>query len=68
MKDVFTLSGEDGTVVTGDVTVGTTAIKWYAADSADIVVGDIPFPHCHCIDAFDFDLHPLVQLLLSVDR
>ena len=58
VKDVFTLSGENWTVVAGDVAVGTTAIKGHTTDSTDVVVGDIPFPHCHRVDAFDFDLHP----------
>ena len=57
MKDVFTLSGENGTVVAGDVTVGTAAVKGDTTDSADVVIGDIPFPDCHCVDAFHFDLH-----------
>jgi hypothetical protein len=57
VKDVFTLSGEDGTVVAGDVAVGTAAVKGDTTDSADVVIGDIPFPDCHCVDAFHFDLH-----------
>ena len=57
VKDVFTLSGEDGTVVAGDVTVGTAPVKGDTTDSADVIVGDIPFPDCHCVDAFHFDLH-----------
>jgi len=65
VKDVFTLSGEDGTVVAGDVTVGTAAVKGDATDSADVVVGDIPFPDCHCVDAFDFDLHRLTSMMTS---
>src|SRR5271170_392335 len=61
VKDVFTLSGEDGTVVAGDVTVGTAAVKGDTTDSADVVVWDIPFPDGHGVDAFDFDFHPRPQ-------
>jgi len=68
VKDVFTLSGENGTVVAGDVAVGTTAIKRHTTDSTDIVVGDIPFPHRHRVDAFHFDLHLLTARPLGVEK
>ena len=61
VKDVFALSGEDGTVVAWDVTVWTTSVKGDTTDSANIIVWDIPFPYCNCVDTFDFDLHPPLQ-------
>ena len=57
MKDMFTLAGQNRTVVARDVALGTAAIKGHTADSTDVVVGDIPFPDCHGVDAFEFDLH-----------
>jgi hypothetical protein len=57
VKDVFTLSSEDRTVVAGDVAIRTTAIEVHSANAADVVAGDIPFPYCHRVHAFDLDLH-----------
>jgi hypothetical protein len=57
VKDVFALPCEDGTVITRDVTVGTTSVERDATDSAYIVVGDIPFPYSNCVKSFDLDLH-----------
>jgi hypothetical protein len=37
MKDMFTLSGEDGTVIAGDVAVRTTPIEGDTTDPADVV-------------------------------
>jgi hypothetical protein len=57
VKDVFTLSSEDRTVVAGDLTVWTAAIEGDATDSADVIAWDVPFPYCHGVDSFDFDFH-----------
>jgi hypothetical protein len=61
VKDVFALSGEDGAVVAGNVAVGTAAVKGHAADPADVVVGDIPFPHRNRVHSFHLYLHRLRQ-------
>ena len=63
MKHMFTLSCEDRTIVTGDLTVRTAAIEGDATDSADIIAGDVPFPYCDCVDSFYFDFHRLLSRL-----
>jgi len=57
VEDVFALSGEDGTVVAGDVAVGTAAVKGDTADAAHIVVRHIPPPHRHRVHSLHLDLH-----------
>jgi hypothetical protein len=59
MKDMFTLAGENWTVVAWDMTVWTTSIKRNTADSTNIIVGNIPFPYCDRVDSFDLYLHNL---------
>jgi hypothetical protein len=58
VKDVFTFSCENRTVVAGDLTVWTASVKRNSTDSADIFIWDIPFPYRHGVDSFNFDLHP----------
>jgi hypothetical protein len=57
MKDVFTFSGEDGTIVAWNLTVWTTSVKGHSTDSADIIIWDVPFPYRYGVDAFDLDFH-----------
>jgi hypothetical protein len=57
VEDVFALAREDGTVVAGNMAVGTAAVKGHAADPADIVVGDIPFPHRNRVHTLHLHLH-----------
>jgi hypothetical protein len=59
VEDVVALAGEDGTVVAGDIAVGTAAVKGHTADAAHVVAGHIPHPHGHRIDALHLDLHPV---------
>lgn len=67
MKDMFTLSCEYRTIVSRDMTVRTASVKRDSADSTDIVIWYIPFPHRHRIHAFDFDLH-LFDVWMMISR
>ena len=66
MKNVFTLSSENRTIVARNLTVRTAAIEGDAADSAHVIVRDVPFPYCNCVDSFDFDFH--YSLTVTVSR
>jgi hypothetical protein len=67
VKNVFTLSCKNRTVVARDLTVWATAIKGNPTDSTDIIIRDIPFPYCDGVDSLDFDFHgQLSRLILTV--
>ena len=65
VENVFALAGEDGAVVTGDVAVGTAAVKGDTADAAHIVVRHIPSPHGHCVHSLHLNLHPQASVQLQ---
>lgn len=62
MEDMITLSGENRTVVAGNMTVWTTSVEWNATYSAYIVVRDIPFPYRYRVDLFNLNLHCCQQV------
>jgi hypothetical protein len=57
MEDVFTLTREYGAIVPRNMTVGAAAIKRHPADSAYIVIWDIPLPYCDGVDSQELDFH-----------
>jgi len=54
---MITLASENRTIVSRDMTVWTTSVEWDTTDSADIIVGNIPFPYGNCVDSFYLDFH-----------